>query len=237
MFLIYPLPDSSNREDVDKHPEFYDLGCHDLYTYSSDHDVDPIVVNLSKTLVYHDLSVNKVKTPQTVKSLQPKMMVMLGHRCPKVDFTSGQEIVETLKAPHHSLLCIEYQPNTQILVRPLERHDPISLTLEESYTASIHAQHKWSTLLTFACMSQSRECIHSTSTRSVAQRHGKSTECISCTFMHLCSVVACTLRVCPPSSLYLSCLMVCATAMFTNHAFTNMGQPMCRWLHWKYHFT
>ena len=63
-----------------------------------------------------------------------------------------------------------------------------------------------------------------------------STECMSCTFTHLCSVVTCKLRVCPSSSLYLSCLLVFVTTMFSNRAFTNMGQPMRRLLHWKYHF-
>jgi len=63
------LPDSSNHEDVDKHPEFSDLGCHDLFTSSSDHDVDSIVVNISKTLVYDDLFVNEVETPPIVKEV------------------------------------------------------------------------------------------------------------------------------------------------------------------------
>jgi len=74
-------------------------------------------------------------------------------RCPEVGFTSGQEIVETLKAPHHSLFCIKYQPNTQISRPPLKLHNPIAHALEESYTASTHAQHKWSTFLTFSYMS------------------------------------------------------------------------------------
>ena len=38
-------------------------------TSSSDHNVDSIIVNLSKTLVYNDLSINEVKTPQIVKAL------------------------------------------------------------------------------------------------------------------------------------------------------------------------
>jgi len=49
-----------------------------LSTSSSNHNVDSIVVNLSKTLVYDDPSVNEVKTPQTVEELQPDSMVMLG---------------------------------------------------------------------------------------------------------------------------------------------------------------
>lgn len=46
-FSYTPLPNSSNHEDVKKHPEFFDLGCHDLSTSSSDHDVESTVVNLS----------------------------------------------------------------------------------------------------------------------------------------------------------------------------------------------
>jgi len=111
-FPSTPLLDSSNHEDANKHPEFSDLGCHDLSTSSSDHDVDSIIVNLSKTLVYDDISVNEVETLQTIETLQPELMVMLGPCCPEVGFTYGQEIVETLKASHHSQLCFEYQPNT-----------------------------------------------------------------------------------------------------------------------------
>lgn len=62
-FSSTPLLDSSNHEDVDEHLEFSNLSCCDLFTSSSDHDVDSINVNLSKTLVYDDLSVNEVKTP------------------------------------------------------------------------------------------------------------------------------------------------------------------------------
>lgn len=68
-FPSTPLPDSSNHEDVDEHPESYDLGCHDLSTSSSNQNVDSTIVNLYKTLVYNDLSINKVKTPQTIEAL------------------------------------------------------------------------------------------------------------------------------------------------------------------------
>lgn len=88
-FSCTPLPDSSNHEDTGKHPEFSDLGFHDLFTSSYDCDVDSINVNLSKALVYDDLSVNEVKTPQTIEALQPELMVMLGPHCPEVGFTSG----------------------------------------------------------------------------------------------------------------------------------------------------
>jgi len=64
-----PLCDSSNHEDVDQHPEFSDLGCHDTFTSSSNHDFDSLVVNLSNPLVYEDLSINEVETPQTIEAL------------------------------------------------------------------------------------------------------------------------------------------------------------------------
>ena len=84
---------------------------YDLFTSSSDHDVEIVIVNLPKTLVYDDLSVNEVETPQNVEAHEPEMMVMSVRCCLEVGFTSSQEIVETLKAPCHSLLCIEDQPN------------------------------------------------------------------------------------------------------------------------------
>ena len=155
--------------------------------------------------------------------------------CPEVGFTFDKKIFETRKAPHHSLLCIKDQPNTQISLPPLELHDPIAHALEESYTTNTHAQHKWSTFLTFSCMSQLRECIHSIIAHSVAQHHGSTTECMSCTSTHLCSMVTYKLRVFFPSLLYISCFLVRIAVLFANHAFTNMGQPMHLWLHWKYH--
>jgi len=156
-FSSTPLCDSSNHEDVEKHPEFSDLGCHDLSTFSSNEDVDLIIVNMSKILVYDDLFVDKVKTPQTIEELQLEFMVMLGPCCHEVSFTSDQEIVEISKAPHHLSILTEDQPNTQISLPPLKLHDPITHALEEYYTTSILAQHKWSTFLTFSCMAQSRE--------------------------------------------------------------------------------
>ena len=183
-FSTTPLHDSSNYQDAKKHPEFFDLGCRGLSTYSYDHDVDSTIVNLSRTMVYDDLSVDEVETPQTVEALQPKLMVMSGPHFLEVGFMFDKEIVETIEAPHHSLLCIYDQSNTQISLPPLELHDPIAHALEESYTTSTLAQHKWSTFLTFSCMSRLRECIHSTFACSVAQHHGNSTECMSCAFTH-----------------------------------------------------
>lgn len=59
--------------------------------------------------------------------------------------------------------------HTQILPPLLELHNPIAHLLEEPYTTSTLMQRKWSTCFTFSCMSQSRECVHLTSTRSVTQ--------------------------------------------------------------------
>ncbi len=39
------------------------------------------------------------------------------------------------------------------------------------------------------------------------------------------------------SFLYLACLLVRVTGFLADQVFTNMGQPMHRWMHWKYHFT
>ena len=175
-FSSTPLHDSSNHEDTDEHPRFSDLGCHDPSNSSFDHDVHSLVVNPYKPLFYDHTSFNEVETPQTVEAFQPKLMVMSSPRYLEVGFASDQEIVETRKAHHHSMLCIQDQSNTQISLPPLELHDPMAHALEESYIASTLAQCKWSTFLTFACMSQSRECIHSTSVCSVAQHHGKSTK-------------------------------------------------------------
>jgi len=56
-FSSTPLSDSPNHEDVNEYREFSDLGCCDFSTSLSDHDIDSTVVNLSKTLVYIDLSI------------------------------------------------------------------------------------------------------------------------------------------------------------------------------------
>lgn len=157
-FSSTPLPDSTNHDNVNEHLEFFDLGCHDLFTSSSDQNVDSTVVNLSKTLVCDDLSVHEVEIPQIVEALQPELMVMSGPYCLEVGFASSQEIVETLKDPHHSLFCIEDQPNTQISLPPLELHDPIDHPLEESFTASTHLHHKWYTFLT-SCHNQENSHI------------------------------------------------------------------------------
>ena len=121
--------DSSNHEDADQYPKFSDLGCHDFFTSSSDHDVDSLVFNLSKPLVYDDLFVDKFETPQTIKEPHPELMVLLGPRYPEVGFTSDQEIVQTCKVPHHSSICTREHSNTHILFPPLELHNPITHSL------------------------------------------------------------------------------------------------------------
>jgi len=68
-FSSTPLHDSSNHKDVDKHPKFSDLGCHNLSTSSSDHDVHSLVLNPSKPLVYHDLPIDEVETLQTIDAI------------------------------------------------------------------------------------------------------------------------------------------------------------------------
>jgi hypothetical protein len=132
---------------------------------------------------------------------------MSGPRCPEVGFTSDQEIVQTPKAPHHSSVCIEDQSHTQISLPPLELHDPIAHALEESYIASTRV-HDASCLCFFrllACHSQ--ECAYaSTSARSVTQHHDKSTDCMSCTCTHLCSVGTFKLKcVCLHCYIFLVC--------------------------------
>jgi len=232
-FSSTPLYDSSNHEDRDKHPKFPDHGCHDLYTSSFVHDVDSLIVNMSKPPVYDYLSIDEVETSQAIKALQPELMVMLGPHCPGVSSTSDQKIFETPKAPHHSSLCTEDQSNIRISLPPLKSHDPMAYALEESFTTSTLARCKLSLFLMFACLSQSRECICLSSLRSVSQHYGKSIACLSCAFTLFFSMDALKLRVCWSSLLYLSCFLVWLTMLFINHAFTNMGQPMHRWLHWK----
>ena len=62
-FSSTPLRDSSNHEDENQHLEFSNIGCHAVFTSSSDHDVDSLIVNLSKSLVYEDPSINEVEIP------------------------------------------------------------------------------------------------------------------------------------------------------------------------------
>lgn len=69
---------SLDHEDVDEHIEFSDCGYHDLFNPSFDHDVDSLVVDISKPLIFDDLPDDEVETPQYVEAHQPELMVMLG---------------------------------------------------------------------------------------------------------------------------------------------------------------
>ena len=155
-FSSTPLFDSSDHEDADEIIEFSDRSCRDLFTLVFDHNDDSIAVNFLKPHVYDDLSVDEVETLQTVEALQPELMVMVGPRFLEVGFASDHEIVQTLKAPHHSYVCAQDQSNTHILLPPLKLYDPISHALEESYIASTPARCKLFFFLSIACMSQSR---------------------------------------------------------------------------------
>jgi len=67
--LSTPLFDLSNHADVDEIIDFSYRSCHDPFTIVFDHDVDSIIVDISKPLVYDDLYIHKVKTPQAVEAL------------------------------------------------------------------------------------------------------------------------------------------------------------------------
>lgn len=66
-FSSTPLEDSSDHEDADIHLEFSNQVCHDLFTHSFDHDVDLLVIDLSKPPTFDDLPIDEVKTPQVVE--------------------------------------------------------------------------------------------------------------------------------------------------------------------------
>lgn len=89
-FSSTPLHDLSNHEDVDKHPEFFDNGCHDLSTSSFHHDVDSLIVNLPKPLVFGDLSIDEMEISYVVKAHHLELMFMLGPHCLEVSSTSDQ---------------------------------------------------------------------------------------------------------------------------------------------------
>ena len=94
-----------------------------------------------------------------------------------------------------------------------------------------------SLLLSFSCMSQLRVCLCSKVARSFTQHQDKSTNCSSWTCTHLCPVGIVKHEVWLSSLLYHSCLLVQTIGLLADQAFTNMGEPMRRWLHWKYRFT
>lgn len=222
-FSSTPLHNSSNDEDVDKHPKFSDFGYRDLCTSSSDRDVDSLIVNLFKPLVSNDLYINEVEAPHVVEALQPELMVMSGPHCLQASSTYNQEIFETPEARHHSSICTEDQPNTQISLHPLKSHDPIAQALEESYTLSVLAKHNVSVFIMFACMTKYKESACLSYARSMSQHHVKCIGCLSCAFNFLFSMDILELRSCWCALLYILCFLVHLIVLLANHAFTNMG--------------
>ena len=74
---------------------------------------------------------------------------MLGPHSLRVSLTSSQETGQSLKAPHHSSVCIKDPSHTWITSPPLE------LPLEESYIASTHVGCELPLFLFFCRISQS----------------------------------------------------------------------------------
>ena len=104
-FSSTPLFDLLDHEDANEIIDFTDHSCRDLFTLVFDHNDDSIIVDFSKPPIYDDLSVDEVKTPQTIEALKPKLMVMSIPHCPEVSFISDQEILGTTDAPS-SLICM-----------------------------------------------------------------------------------------------------------------------------------
>ena len=115
---------------------FFYRGSHDPFSSIFYHEHESIVVDLSNPLVYDNLHDDEVETPKTVEALQPELMVMSSPRSLGVSLTSDHEVVQSPKAPHHSSVCNEDPSHTQTTLPPLELHDPIAHTLEETYIAS-----------------------------------------------------------------------------------------------------
>ena len=67
-FLSTPLFDLSDHEDANKIIDFLYCSCRDLFTPVYDHDDDSIAVDFSNPPIYDDLSVDEVKTSQTVEA-------------------------------------------------------------------------------------------------------------------------------------------------------------------------
>lgn len=158
-------------------------------------------------------------------------MVVPSPRCPEVGFTSNQEIIETPKPPHHSYVCIEDQYHTQIMLPPLELHDPIACAFLESYIESTCVRCKLS-LFFFVWLHVivKSMCMLSiyTQCRTIPWQVHELHVMHSRSFL-FCGCIKIT--VCLSSLLYFSCLEVHTTLLFANHVFTNMGRPMHRWMH------
>lgn len=62
-FSSTPPFDSSYHEDFDEIINFSNHSCQYLFNPIFDHDVDSIIIDLSKPPIYDDLSIDEVKTP------------------------------------------------------------------------------------------------------------------------------------------------------------------------------
>jgi len=51
---------------------------------------------------------NELETPQVIEALEPKLMVMSGSRSLEFSSTSDKKCVESLQAPHRSIVHFEY---------------------------------------------------------------------------------------------------------------------------------
>jgi len=201
-FLSTPLYDLPDHENADEYLDIYDHGWRDICTYSFNHDVNSHVVNISRPSVFDDLPDDEVETPQAIEALQPKLMVMSSSYCLDISSTSDHKFVKTPQAPHHSPVFIEDQSSLHISHPPPKSHD--------------HIAYAWS-----------KECTYSSSMQNVLQQHGMSAECLSCSFTLLFFVDTFKLRAGWFLLYYLSCVLVYLNIFLVNHAFTNMGQPIC----------
>lgn len=99
-----------------------------------------ILIRLMLIFLSHQFFYNQYfdegETPQAVEALQPELMVMSCSRSLEISSTSDKKSVESPQTPHHSLVHIENQSNSQFLYPPLESHDPFAHVLEESYMTS-----------------------------------------------------------------------------------------------------
>ena len=76
MLLIYPSIYSLDHEDANEIIDFSDCSCRNLFAPIFDCDDDSITVDFLEPLVYDDLFVDEVETPQTIEALHSKLMVM-----------------------------------------------------------------------------------------------------------------------------------------------------------------
>lgn len=92
-FQSTPIYDSLDHEDADENIKFSNHGFHDLFTHSSYHDADSFSIDLSKPLVFDDLPNDEVESPQVVKALQLKLIVLSGSFSHEVSSASYKKFV------------------------------------------------------------------------------------------------------------------------------------------------